>query len=166
MSSVLDRKDLWKFVDKLRKILEEGGEASINWSVKGSCLIFALDRYIEDPQNKPRFDVFVYVPLPDEAARKEIFRIHLRGKPLADDVNLDELARRTEGYSGADLRALVREAALSAMSAGRESVGPDDFELALRSVRPSITKEMLEYFSKLEQRLNSRIYSEARQPYL
>jgi len=60
----------------------------------------------------------------------------------------------------------VREAALSAMSAGRESVGPDDFELALRSVRPSITKEMLEYFSKLEQRLNSRIYSEARQPYL
>jgi len=60
MSDVLNRKDLWKFVDKLRKILEEGGEASINWSVKGSCLIFALDRCIDDPQNKPRFAVFVY----------------------------------------------------------------------------------------------------------
>ncbi|MFP3235201.1 MAG: CDC48 family AAA ATPase [Nitrososphaeria archaeon] len=113
-----------------------------------------------------RFDLLIYVPPPNASERVEILRVLTRRVPLSQGVSLEELARRTEGYSGADLRALVREAALSAMSAGRESVGPDDFELALRSVRPSITKEMLEYFSKLEQRLNSRIYSEARQPYL
>jgi transitional endoplasmic reticulum ATPase len=113
-----------------------------------------------------RFDLLIHVPPPNASERVEILRVLTRRVPLSQGVSLEELARRTEGYSGADLRALVREAALSAMSAGRESVGPDDFELALRSVRPSITKEMLEYFSKLEQRLNSRIYSEARQPYL
>jgi len=113
-----------------------------------------------------RFDLLIHVPPPNASERVEILRILTRRVPLSQGVSLEELARGTEGYSGADLRALVREAALSAMSAGRESVGPDDFELALRSVRPSITKEMLEYFSKLEQRLNSRIYSEARQPYL
>jgi len=113
-----------------------------------------------------RFDLLIHVPPPNASERVEILRVLTRRVPLSQGVSLEELARRTEGYSGADLRALVREAALSAMSAGRESVGPDDFELALRSVRPSITKEMLEYFSKLEQRLNSRIYSEAKQPYL
>ena len=113
-----------------------------------------------------RFDLLIYVPPPGVDEREEILRILTRRVPLSDDVDMGELARRTEGYTGADLKALVREAALSAMSDGRTSVRRQDFEAALRSVRPTVTREVLEYFSKVEQRLNSRIYSETRQPYL
>ncbi|MGC9116365.1 MAG: AAA family ATPase [Conexivisphaera sp.] len=113
-----------------------------------------------------RFDLLIYVPPPNATERAEILRILVRKVPLAPDVDLEELSRATEGYTGADLKALVREAALNAMSEGRASVGRLDFERAQQFVRPSVTKEMLEYFSKLEHRLSSRVYSEARQPYL
>ncbi|MDP7981549.1 MAG: AAA family ATPase, partial [Conexivisphaerales archaeon] len=113
-----------------------------------------------------RFDLLIYVPPPGAGEREEILRLLARRVPLAEEVDLGEIARRTEGYTGADLKALVREAALNAISEGRSSVKHQDFERAQQFVRPTVTKEMLEYFSKLEQKLNSRIYSEARQPYL
>ncbi len=59
---------------------------------------------------------------PDEDARREIFAIHTRDRPLADDVDLDELAARTEGYVGADVAAVCREAATIAV---REYVHDD-----------------------------------------
>jgi len=59
-----------------------------------------------------RFDLLLEVPVPDLEARKEILKIHLEKKPLADDVNLDVLAEKTEGYSGADLAALVNSTAM------------------------------------------------------
>ncbi|MGC9075707.1 MAG: CDC48 family AAA ATPase [Conexivisphaera sp.] len=113
-----------------------------------------------------RFDLLIYVPPPGAGEREEILRLLARRVPLAEEVDLGEIARRMEGYTGADLKALVREAALNAISEGRSSVKHQDFERAQQFVRPTVTKEMLEYFSKLEQKLNSRIYSEARQPYL
>ncbi|BBE41650.1 CDC48 family AAA ATPase [Conexivisphaera calida] len=113
-----------------------------------------------------RFDLLIYVPPPGAGEREEILRLFTRRVPLAENVDLGEIARRTEGYTGADLKALVREAALNAISEDRPSVEHQDFERAQQFVRPTVTKEMLEYFSKLEQKLNSRIYSEARQPYL
>jgi len=113
-----------------------------------------------------RFDLLIYVPPPTADERVEILNILTRRVSLASGVDMAELARRTEGYTGADLRALVREAALSAMSEGRDSVGHVDFEKAQQFIRPSITRDILEYFSKLEHRLNSRIYSGAGQPYL
>ncbi len=113
-----------------------------------------------------RFDLLMYVPPPSATEREEILRILTRKVPLEGDVDLGDMARRTEGYTGADLKALVREAALLAMSEGRQSVRRADFERAQQSVRPSVTKEMLEYFSRVEQMLSSRIYSERRQPYL
>jgi transitional endoplasmic reticulum ATPase len=57
-----------------------------------------------------RFDKLLYVPLPDRAARLQILQIHTRGKPLKDDVDLGKLADLTEGFSGADLAALVNTA--------------------------------------------------------
>ncbi len=62
-----------------------------------------------------RFDRIIEVPLPDKEARKEIFQIHTRNKPLADDVDFDKLAEITEGFSGADIEAVCKEATLLAM---------------------------------------------------
>ncbi len=62
-----------------------------------------------------RFDRKIYVPPPDKKARLEIFKVHTRGMPLADDVDLEELAERTEYYTGADIEAICKEAAILAM---------------------------------------------------
>jgi transitional endoplasmic reticulum ATPase len=62
-----------------------------------------------------RFDRLIYVPLPDTRAREEIFKIHLRGKPLDKDVDLQKLVSLTEGYTGADIAALCNTAAMIAL---------------------------------------------------
>lgn len=63
-----------------------------------------------------RLDRIIYVPPPDREGRKKIFEVYLRNKEiLSNDVNIDELVDRTEGYVGADIEALVREAKISAM---------------------------------------------------
>ena len=62
-----------------------------------------------------RFDKLLYVPVPDVEARKEIFKIHLNGRPLAKDISIGELAKRTEGYSGADIEAVVDSASMLAI---------------------------------------------------
>ena len=62
-----------------------------------------------------RFDKLLYVPNPDLEARKEIFKIHIKNRPLGKDISVDELARRTDGYSGADIEAVVDTAAMLAI---------------------------------------------------
>jgi len=94
-----------------------------------------------------RFDRLALVPLPDPAARLSILRINTRSMPL-DGVDLDALVARTEGFVGADLEALCREAALVALredrSAGR--VNMRHFEAALKVVRPSCSKEVMKWY--------------------
>ncbi|KAF9900729.1 hypothetical protein EC991_006949 [Linnemannia zychae] len=112
-----------------------------------------------------RFDRVVYVPPPDLKARRQILGIYTRDVPLADDVNLDAIAEKTEMYTGADLQNVCREAALvalrtrilgtplSLMSAmdndapAREPVNVNDFSVSLASVRPSLTASMLLEYS-------------------
>ena len=77
-----------------------------------------------------RFDKQVTVDLPTRNARLEILRIHARGKPLADDVDLDELARGTPGMSGADLENLLNEAALHAADKDKDEIARADVEAA------------------------------------
>ncbi|MCS7121573.1 MAG: CDC48 family AAA ATPase [Archaeoglobaceae archaeon] len=111
-----------------------------------------------------RIDRHIYIPPPDKNARKEIFRIHLRGKPLASDVNLDELAEKTEGYSGADIEAVCREAAMLAIrekvrhGMSREEINRISKEIkiekrhieeALKKVKPSLTKEDIERYERV-----------------
>jgi transitional endoplasmic reticulum ATPase len=62
-----------------------------------------------------RFDRLIEIGLPDEKARQEILKIHMARKPLAEDINLEELAKKTERYSGADLAAIVNEAVMLAI---------------------------------------------------
>ncbi|MFC4989800.1 AAA family ATPase [Saliphagus infecundisoli] len=73
-----------------------------------------------------RLDTHVLVPEPDLGAREKILAVHTAGKPLADDVDLDELAADLEGYTGADLEALVRDASMAAIREVAEAYGPEE----------------------------------------
>ena len=117
----------------------------------------ALDEALRRPG---RFDREIVVGVPDEPGRREILGIHTRGMPLAPDVNLDDLARRTYGFVGADLAALTREAALEAvrrimpkLNLAEETIPTEildalsvelrDFENALKRVQPSAMREVM-----------------------
>lgn len=82
-----------------------------------------------------RFDRIIELPLPDTQGRLEILRIHTRRTPLAEDVDLVEIAKLTEGFSGADIRNLVVEAAYSAIRRGSKIVSREDFMEALAKMR-------------------------------
>jgi transitional endoplasmic reticulum ATPase len=117
-----------------------------------------------------RLDRHVHVPVPDEDARRAIFTVHTRHKPLADDVDLDSLARRTEGYVGADIEAVCREASMNASrefitemesaadpeeierSLGNVRVTMAHFEDALEEVNPSVTEETRKQYDEIESR--------------
>ena len=84
---------------------------------KHVCVIAATNRIelIDPALLRPgRFDYQILVPLPDEAGRREIYGIHLRSKPLADDVDLDKLAARSKDFSGAHIFEVCRRAAMAA----------------------------------------------------
>ncbi|AJG40223.1 cell division protein FtsH [Thermotoga sp. RQ7] len=81
-----------------------------------------------------RFDKKIVVDPPDMLGRKKILEIHTRNKPLAEDVDLEILAKRTPGFVGADLENLVNEAALLAARDGREKITMKDFEEAIDRV--------------------------------
>jgi len=82
-----------------------------------------------------RFDRIIEVPLPDEAARYEILRVHTRGMRLSKDVNLRALAKSAAGMSGADLKAVVTEAGLLAIRKGHKAITLRDFQEAMEKVR-------------------------------
>ena len=77
--------------------------------------------------------------------------------PLADDVDLDSLAQRTERFTGADLEDLVRRAGLTALRRGLDAVKvtKEDFEIALGETRASVTPEMLEEYQRIQETLKS-----------
>ena len=99
-----------------------------------------------------RFDNQLLVPSPDKEARLEIFNIHTEDTPLSDDIDLEELADRTKGYSGADIAAICREAALNALREDRDSdeVEKRHFDEALGDSAKSITNDMKEYYEDFE----------------
>jgi transitional endoplasmic reticulum ATPase len=105
-----------------------------------------------------RFDELIYVPVPDEPGRLHILRIQTRGMPLGQDVDLEEVARRTKGYTGADLGDIVRRAGLLALrrdlAAG--TVGRREFEQALSETRASVTEEMEQDYAMLRERLKQQ----------
>lgn len=98
-----------------------------------------------------RFDELIYVPVPDQAARLHILRIHTEKMPMADDVDLEKIAERTLRYTGADLEDLVRRAGLHALRAGQDKprVTGEFFEQALGESRPSVTEEMERQYEEI-----------------
>ena len=95
-----------------------------------------------------RFDRLIFVPAPDEKGRLEIFKIYTKNMPLAKDVSLEELAKATNGYSGADIEALCREAALNALrrDINAKEVTKADFDAAMEKIGPSIRPEIVEWY--------------------
>jgi transitional endoplasmic reticulum ATPase len=104
--------------------------------------------------------------VPDEDGRRAILEVHTREKPLAEDVDLDDLAADMEGYVGADIEAVCREAAMNASRELITSVEPEDigssvsnvritrehFEQAMDEVNPSVTEETRQRYEEIERR--------------
>jgi transitional endoplasmic reticulum ATPase len=123
-----------------------------------------------------RFDRQVLVPAPDIKARLEVFRIHTKRMPLKG-VDIESLARRTEGYSGADIESLCREAGINAIreimvrtppkeqAKGKDkkeapkieyAVTKKHFDDAMKQVKPSITQDMLRFYEKIIEDFKSK----------
>ncbi|MBW2972005.1 CDC48 family AAA ATPase, partial [Candidatus Woesearchaeota archaeon] len=100
-----------------------------------------------------RFDRIIMVGAPDEKTREKIFQLHAKDMPLARNVDLKELAKKTEGYAGADIASICREAAINALRKDMKSkeVMVKDFEAAVDKVRPSITKEIEDSYRSLKE---------------
>lgn len=112
-----------------------------------------------------RLDRHVHVPVPDIEAREAVLEVHTRDVPLGDDVELRELANRTDGYVGADIEALVREATMQATRGLIGNLDPEkeeyedttrevvmsDFEHALQEVQPSVTEDTKEDYEEIEE---------------
>jgi transitional endoplasmic reticulum ATPase len=120
--------------------------------LKGVVFVAATNRpdLIDPALMRPgRIDKLIKVPAPDEPARLAILKIHSKNVPLSKSVSLEEIARKTEGYSGADLEGLIREAALFAMKEAdfkQAEIKPHHFEMAMQKILPSISKETIEAY--------------------
>ncbi len=106
-----------------------------------------------------RFDKLVYVPPPDFEARLEILKIHTKYLPLAPDVDLYELAKATENYSGADLEALVREAFLLALREDPtiKRVERRHFIRALEIIKPSLSEDLIRFYNEWNEKIRRSI---------
>ena len=117
----------------------------------------AIDEALRRPG---RFDREIVIGVPDERGRREVLGIHTRGMPLGEGVDLDELARQTYGFVGADIAALAREAAIEAvrrimpkLDLSSTTIPPEvldtlsvtrgDFEQAIKRVQPSAMREVM-----------------------
>lgn len=173
------------FFDEIDAIAGERGQSSSDSGVSErvvSQLLTELDglEALEDvvviaTTNRPdlidsalirpgRLDRRIHVPVPDEEARRAIFTVHTQNKPLADDVDLDWLASETDGYVGADIEALCREASMVASRAviGDESpegvksrlesveLTKSHFEEALDEMGPSVSDGIREHYEDVE----------------
>jgi len=118
----------------LNQLLVEMDGFSVNESI---IIIAATNRPdILDPAllRPGRFDRQVVVDVPDLKGRKDILKVHSKGKPLDDDVDLDVLARRTPGFTGADLANLMNEAALLAARRNKKRISMQEMEEAIERV--------------------------------
>ena len=139
--------------------------------LRGVVVIAATNRpdIIDPALLRPgRFDRLIFIPPPDKKAREEIFKIHTRGKPLADDVDIAKLAEMTENYTGADIAAVCNEAVMLAIreyiSQGKPldketmkkelKVRMKHFEEAMKKVKP-ISKEELEHYLKIAEKFRA-----------
>lgn len=125
--------------------------------LKNVIIIAATNRpdLIDKALMRPgRLDRIVYVRLPDDATRTEIFKIKLAKIPLGDDVEIDELVRRTDGYFGAEIEAVCKKAALKALEDSFEidKIEMKYFVKALDILKPRTSRELLQLYSDYENR--------------
>jgi transitional endoplasmic reticulum ATPase len=100
-----------------------------------------------------RFDRLIYVPEPDEKSKLQIFKIYTKNMPLKKDVELSQLVASARYYSGADIEALCREAAMVALrkDVNTKEVAIEDFEEARKRIGPSVTPDMEKWYKSFLQ---------------
>src|SRR5919109_388961 len=111
--------------------------------LKGVVVIGATNRpdIIDEALLRPgRFDRMLEVPVPDKEARKHIFQIHTKKKPLESDVNIDKLIEMTEGMTGADIAALVNAAAMTAIKEHVRQKGGSKLRISMRHFETALNK--------------------------
>jgi transitional endoplasmic reticulum ATPase len=110
-----------------------------------------------------RFDRLIYVPAPDEKTRLEILKVHTKSMPIKS-VNLEKIAKETDGYSGADLEALSREAAMNALreDAKAKEITAKHFDAALKKIKPSITEDPAAKYQKVVEDVKKNKMEDAR----
>jgi transitional endoplasmic reticulum ATPase len=130
-------------------------------SMEGVIVVAATNRpEMIDPAllRSGRFERVLHIPPPDKVSIKEILKIHTESMPLGK-FNLDDLVSRLENYTGADIEAICREAALISMRANKKTVSKKFFEQAIDRVRPTVTDEMMDYYNRMESTLTSGLES-------
>jgi transitional endoplasmic reticulum ATPase len=112
-----------------------------------------------------RFDKMIYIPPPDRESRMKIFEVHTKNMPLSRDVNLEELADKTDGYVGADLENLCREAGMMAYRENPDAseVSQKNFLDAMRVIRPSVDENVLKFYRTIAQEMGKTVQEKRRQ---
>jgi transitional endoplasmic reticulum ATPase len=100
-----------------------------------------------------RFDRIILVDVPDADSRKNIFEVHMKNMPIAADVSIADLVKVTEGFVGADIEGLTREAAMNSLRRDIDSkeVSKADFDEAFKKIRASVSPETAKRYKKLEE---------------
>jgi len=129
--------------------------------LRGVVVIGATNRpdIIDPALLRPgRFDELIMVPVPDVEARRKIFQVHLQKMPLAKDVDVDELVRLTDQYTGADIASVVRKAGRLALRENIQSqtVSQSNFLAAIQDTGPSVTPDTMKYYTKLGSELRKK----------
>jgi transitional endoplasmic reticulum ATPase len=104
-----------------------------------------------------RFDLIIYVSPPDELSRYDILLKITSNMPISSDVDLNKISSLTKGFSGADLVALCRFAAINAIHKNSDMIFNSDFEESLNNVKPSITNDVHNWYSSIEKKLTTAI---------
>lgn len=102
-----------------------------------------------------RFDKIVQIPAPDEKTRLEIFKVHTKGMPLSEHIDLASFAKKTEGYTGADIEGVCREAGMVAIRAEKDKVLAEHFEKAFVAIKPAANKSNKESIKKFAESSDS-----------
>ncbi len=105
-----------------------------------------------------RLGAKILVHLPDKEAIKSIFNVHTKRMPLANDVNIDLLTEKADGFTGADIENLCREAGLNALreNINANSVCMKHFEDAIKKIAPSIPKNVAEYYQDIDKKMSEK----------
>ena len=105
-----------------------------------------------------RLDRVVDLPLPALDTRRKVLEVHTRKIPVGDCVNLETVAERTEGYSGAEIAAVCNEAALAALEedVNTDTVTEKHFQTALSNLKPRISKNLFEIYKKFQSEHNNK----------
>jgi transitional endoplasmic reticulum ATPase len=129
--------------------------------LRGVIVIGATNRpdIIDPALLRPgRFDEIILVPVPDKAARREIFRVHMKRMPVAEDVKVEEMVEKTDMYTGADIAYICKKAGRLALREDLRAtiVRRKHFMEALKDSQPSVTDEAMQYYQSIGRELKRK----------